>query len=64
MHDSPAERKGVEAGDIIESMNRVSSSELTVDDLDRSFRHAGSLHLTFRRDGKRLKVKLKLKPMI
>lgn len=64
MPKSPAERKGVRPGDRIQSVNRVSTSQLTVDDLDRLFRHAGSLHLKFNRDDKQIKVTLKLKPMI
>jgi hypothetical protein len=61
---SPAERKGIRAGDRIELANDVPATQLTVDDLNNVFQRSGSLRLTISRNGKELKKKLKLKPLI
>jgi len=62
--NSPAARKDIRIGDRIESANHTPASKLTLDDLGKLFARAGSLRLTVSRNGRELKKKLKLKPMI
>ena len=62
--DSPAEHSGMKVGDAIETVNQLPASQLTVDDLDKLFRKPGSLSLTISRNGKKIKKKLELKPLI
>lgn len=64
LSESPAARSGIQVGDKIESANHRPASKLTLDDLDKLFRRRGSLRLTVSRNGKQLKKKLKLKPLI
>lgn len=60
----PAERKGIVPGDIIQSANKIPASQLSIDALDKLFRKPGTLHLTIYRQGRQLKKRLRLKPVI
>jgi hypothetical protein len=64
LSDSPAAQRDIKVGDKIDSANHRPASNLTVSDLDELFRRRGTLRLTLSRNGKRLKKKLKLKPLI
>jgi len=64
LKNSPAERRGIQVGDKIDSANRIPASRLTLDELYQMFMRKGSLRLTMSRNGVRKKEKLKLKPLI